>query len=190
MKLCQLDQGAMIPTQQKVTSSLNSAFTTTDIASQTELQQEHAATQVSECRTCPDVVPVQDSSSEHTCGRCTQVKELHNLILVLSWNYSLQLLEKYRTPTLACLGDRFRSLGDWSTESMEWQSWKAEPRKAEHSSKRSARVGHLHVLNEEPAKKKTCLAEQGALTGSQEKQRSFMSFRKWGRQLRKTTRML
>ena len=47
LKLCQFDQGAMVPTRQKAMASLSSVPTPADTASQTELWQEHAATQVS-----------------------------------------------------------------------------------------------------------------------------------------------
>ena len=73
----------MVSTRQKAMASLNSAPTTTDAASQTELQWEHAATQVSGCRVCPALLPALDGSSEHTCGRCTQVKELLCLVTEL-----------------------------------------------------------------------------------------------------------
>ena len=83
LKLCQLDQGAMISTRQKAMASLNSAPAATDMASQTELQWERAATQVSGCSVCPTLMPVWDSSSEHTCGRCAQVGELLHLVTEL-----------------------------------------------------------------------------------------------------------
>ena len=64
-------------------ASLNSAPTTTHAASQTELRWEHAATQVSGCRVCPALLPASDGSSEHTCGRCTQLEELLRLVTEL-----------------------------------------------------------------------------------------------------------
>ena len=83
LKLCQLDQGVMVSTRQKAMASLNSAPTTTHAASQTELRWEHAATQVSGCRVCPALLPALDGSSEHTCGRCTQLEELLRLVTEL-----------------------------------------------------------------------------------------------------------
>lgn len=49
-KLCQVDQGVMIYTLQKPITSLHSAPTVTNAASQRELWWEHTATQVSCCR--------------------------------------------------------------------------------------------------------------------------------------------
>jgi len=46
LKPCQLNQGAMVSTQQKAMAFLNSAPTTTDATSQTELWWQHAPTQV------------------------------------------------------------------------------------------------------------------------------------------------
>ncbi|GAB0179306.1 hypothetical protein GRJ2_000395900 [Grus japonensis] len=73
----------MVSTWQKAMSTLTSAPTTTDAASQTELRWEHAATQVPGCRLCPALTPAQDGSSEHTCGRCAQVEELLHLVTEL-----------------------------------------------------------------------------------------------------------
>ena len=72
LKLYQIDQGAVVSTQQKGMPFLSSALTMADAASQTELRQEHAAIQVSCCWLCPVLTPVLEGSSEHTCGRCTQ----------------------------------------------------------------------------------------------------------------------
>ena len=73
----------MVSTWQKAMASLNSAPTTTDAASQTELQWEHAATQVSSCTVCPALLPASDGSSEHTCGRCAQLEEILRLVTEL-----------------------------------------------------------------------------------------------------------
>ena len=50
-------------------------------------------------------------------------------------------------------------------------------------------AGHPHVLKDEPAGKKTSLAEQRALAGTQGKKKEFMTFGRRARQLRRTTRM-
>lgn len=64
-------------------STLNSAPTATDAASQTELCQEHAATQVLGCRVCPAFMPVLDNSSKHATRYCAQIQELLCLVTEL-----------------------------------------------------------------------------------------------------------
>ncbi|KAK4807042.1 hypothetical protein QYF61_018383 [Mycteria americana] len=84
----------MVSTWQKAVVSLNSALTTTDAASQTELWWEHAATQVSGCRVYPTL---SDGTSEYTCGKCAQVEELLCLVTEL-WEDAKQ--PQYPQPIL------------------------------------------------------------------------------------------
>jgi len=49
LKLCQLDLGTMVSTQEKTMATPSSAPTLTGAASQTGLRWEHAATQMSGC---------------------------------------------------------------------------------------------------------------------------------------------
>jgi len=51
-------------------------------------------------------------------------------------------------------------------------------------------AGCPHVLKDELAGKKTSLAEQRVLAGTQEKKGEFIIFGRMGRPLRRTTRML
>ena len=82
-RVLKIDPGAVVSTWQKAVASLSSAPTTTDAAAQTELEWEHTTTQVSGCRVCPAFMPVSDSSSKHTCGRCAQVEGLLCLVTEL-----------------------------------------------------------------------------------------------------------
>ncbi|GAB0207986.1 hypothetical protein GRJ2_003264300 [Grus japonensis] len=63
--------------------ALTSVLTRTDVATQTELPQKHAATQLSGCRECQSLSLVADGSSENGCVRCDQVDDLLSLVAEL-----------------------------------------------------------------------------------------------------------
>ncbi|GAB0179564.1 hypothetical protein GRJ2_000421700 [Grus japonensis] len=54
-----------------------------DVATQTELLQKHAATQVSGCRECQSLSLGMDGSEENGCVRCDQVDDLLSLVAEL-----------------------------------------------------------------------------------------------------------
>ncbi|GAB0208322.1 hypothetical protein GRJ2_003297900 [Grus japonensis] len=54
-----------------------------DVATQTELTQKHAATQLSGCRECQSLSLGMDGSSENSCVRCDQVDDLLSLVAEL-----------------------------------------------------------------------------------------------------------
>jgi len=83
LKLCQLYQGAKESTWQTAMAAPSSATTLMDAGSQTELQWEPTAAQVPGRRVCLILALVWDSSSEHSCGRCTQVEQFLHLVTEL-----------------------------------------------------------------------------------------------------------
>ncbi|KAK4810652.1 hypothetical protein QYF61_007389 [Mycteria americana] len=64
---------AMVFTRQK---AMPSVLARVDVATQMELPQKHAATQVSGCRECQGLSLFMDGSSEDSCVRCDQVDDL------------------------------------------------------------------------------------------------------------------
>ncbi|GAB0208855.1 hypothetical protein GRJ2_003351200 [Grus japonensis] len=70
----------MVSTQQK---ALTSALARRHVATQTELPQKHAATQLSGCRECLSLALAEDGSSEIGCLRCDQVDDLLSLVAEL-----------------------------------------------------------------------------------------------------------
>ncbi|GAB0208697.1 hypothetical protein GRJ2_003335400 [Grus japonensis] len=70
----------MAPTRQK---ALSSVLTRRHVATQTELPQKHAATQLSGCRECLSLALAGDGSSEIGCLRCDQVDDLLSLVAEL-----------------------------------------------------------------------------------------------------------
>lgn len=73
-KLCQVDQGVIIYTLQKPMTSLHSAPTVTNAASQRALVGTHCYPSVV-LQVCPTRTPARDGSNEHICGRCVHVEE-------------------------------------------------------------------------------------------------------------------
>ena len=63
----------MVSTRQKATSS---ALARMDVATQTELPQNHAAVQASGCRACQSLSLVAGGSGEKSCVRCDQAGDL------------------------------------------------------------------------------------------------------------------
>ncbi|GAB0206304.1 hypothetical protein GRJ2_003096000 [Grus japonensis] len=70
----------MAPTRQK---ALSSVLTRRHVATQTELPQKHAATQLSGCRECLSLALAEDGSDEIGCMRCDQVDDLLSLMAEL-----------------------------------------------------------------------------------------------------------
>ncbi|GAB0209138.1 hypothetical protein GRJ2_003379500 [Grus japonensis] len=70
----------MVPTRQK---ALSSVLTRKHVATQTELPQKHAATQLSGCRECLNLALAGEGSSEVGCLRCDQVDDLLSLVAEL-----------------------------------------------------------------------------------------------------------
>jgi len=60
----------------------------TQLPRQSSVGWEDAATRVSGCRVSPALLPVSGGSSDHTSGRCTQVKELLCLVTELGGDVS------------------------------------------------------------------------------------------------------
>jgi len=80
LKLCQLHQGLMVPTQQTAKAAPSSAHSLANAGSQAQLRREPTAAQVPGCTVCPALTPGWDGSSERTGGRCTRVKQLLHLV--------------------------------------------------------------------------------------------------------------
>ncbi|GAB0207770.1 mitochondrial enolase superfamily member 1 [Grus japonensis] len=70
----------MAPTRQK---ALSSVLARRDVATQTELPQKHAATQLSGCRERQSLALAEDGSSEIGCVRCDQADDLLSLVAEL-----------------------------------------------------------------------------------------------------------
>ncbi|GAB0185452.1 hypothetical protein GRJ2_001010500 [Grus japonensis] len=70
----------MAPTRQK---ALSSVLTRKHVATQTELPQKHAATQLSGCQECLNLALAGEGSSETGCLRCDQVDDLLSLVAEL-----------------------------------------------------------------------------------------------------------
>ncbi|GAB0179489.1 hypothetical protein GRJ2_000414200 [Grus japonensis] len=70
----------MAPTRQK---ALSSVLARRHVATQTELPQKHAATQISGCRECLSLALAGEGSSEIGCLRCDQVDDLLSLVAEL-----------------------------------------------------------------------------------------------------------
>ncbi|GAB0205185.1 hypothetical protein GRJ2_002984100 [Grus japonensis] len=70
----------MAPTRQK---ALSSVLARRHVATQTELPQKHAATQLSGCRECLSLALAGEGSSEIGCLRCDQVDDLLSLVAEL-----------------------------------------------------------------------------------------------------------
>lgn len=76
----------MVSTQQRAvpsTSLTAPPAVRTDAATQPELGREHVVAEVPGCRVCPSFCSVSDGSSDFTCGRWAQVKELLSLVAEL-----------------------------------------------------------------------------------------------------------
>ena len=58
LQFCQLNQGTVVSTQQKVMASLSSASTIADTAAKRKLGQEQADTQVPVCRVALGPIPM------------------------------------------------------------------------------------------------------------------------------------
>lgn len=114
--------GAMVSTWLKAVPSVSlmaPPAARIDAVTQTELSRDHAAVQIQGCRVCPSFRSVSDGSSELTCGRCAQVKELLRLVTELQedvsrlrsteesengidwWNFALPSLRQMDQPTTA-----------------------------------------------------------------------------------------
>lgn len=76
LKPCQLDQGAVVSTQQKAVASVSPASTTIHAATQTELWWDWAASQVSTAGCALLLGESWWQQHQYSCGTCAQREEL------------------------------------------------------------------------------------------------------------------
>lgn len=76
---CQLNQGAMVPPQQKARASLSSAPTWLTELPRQSSKGAHCDPELG-CRECPTLPPALASSTEHPCERGAQLQELLCLV--------------------------------------------------------------------------------------------------------------